>query len=224
VSAIRLAPQSPLLLKFAPLILKMANTGNMTIQILRSSYIDVMIQYFKNISQIGGLLLIYLTMGAIATEKERGTIAWILVKPVSKLEFVAAKFLVYWLSLLVSLIAAAIVCYLYTVILFRELPVKAFLYFNGLLLIYALTIVSLTLFYSALLKSQMAVGIASFCSWILLSVCSLNFIGDYLPTKYLQEGLWLLKGTLPWQPFLGSTILIIAFVVGTIFVFYRWEP
>jgi ABC-2 type transport system permease protein len=217
---------SPLLIKFAPLILKIANTGNMVIQILGSSYIDVMTQYLKNISQIGGLLLIYLSMGAIATEKERGTIAWILVKPVSRLEFMAAKFSAYWLSLLISLIIAAIACYLYTVILFQELPVKAFLCFNGLLLIHALTIVSLTLFYSTLLKSQMAVGIASFCSWILLSACSLlNFIGDYLPTQYLIGGFWLIKEPIfPWKPLLGSVILIAASFIGGTLVFRHWEP
>jgi ABC-2 type transport system permease protein len=185
-----------------------------------------MVQYSKSIFQIGTLLLIYLSMGAISNEKDSGTAAFILVKPISRWEFVAAKFAAYWLSLLISLVLAAIACYFYTIILFEELPIKMFVCFNGLLLIYILTITSVTIFYSALLKSQMAVGITSFCSWVLLSVCSFNdFIGDYLPTKYLNGGLWFLKGlTLPWQPVLGSVILIAASFIGGTLVFRHWEP
>ena len=52
---------------------------------------DAVAQFTKNIGQFGVLIAILVTMGSVATEKERGTAAFLLTKPIGRGAFVAAK-------------------------------------------------------------------------------------------------------------------------------------
>jgi hypothetical protein len=55
------------------------------------SLADAVDQLLKNVSQFGILAAILLAMGSVATEKDRGTAAFVLSKPASRAAFLAAK-------------------------------------------------------------------------------------------------------------------------------------
>lgn len=137
---------------------------------------DALGQYIKNITQFGFILAVLLGMGAVAGEKEHGTAAMILSKPLPRWAFVLSKFIAQSAVYLLAFLVAALGAYYYTWFLFEPLHLGAFMLGNGLLLVWLLTFAGITLLASTLAKSTgAAAGIA-------LLGCVLLLIGGSLPT------------------------------------------
>lgn len=143
---------------------------------------DALGQYIKNITQFGFILAVLLGMGAVAGEKELGTAAMILSKPLPRWAFVLSKFIAQSLVYLLAFTIAAIGAYYYTWILFEPLHLGAFLLGNVLLLIWLLTFAGVTLLASVLTRSTgAAAGLALLGAIILLIGGSLPNIGPLFP-------------------------------------------
>ena len=75
---------SPLLAKFTPEMLKVIPglPPGLLEAIPAPTVTDAISQYVKNMSQFGILLALLVTMGVVVQEKERGTAAFFLTRPV----------------------------------------------------------------------------------------------------------------------------------------------
>ncbi len=116
---------SPLMTKLTPELGKLmpADSG-ISIQVTRPPSVgDVIVQYVKNTAQFGILLAILLSMGTVAQEKDKGTAAMILVKPLPRGAFLGAKFMALAALFAITILAAAIACYYYTLLLFEAMNV-----------------------------------------------------------------------------------------------------
>ncbi len=83
---------SPLLAKFLPEIIKAAAGDQLpTIPIPTPVTTDSVAQLWKNLAQFGAFAAIVLAMGSVATERDRGTAAFVLSKTVSRGTFLGAK-------------------------------------------------------------------------------------------------------------------------------------
>ena len=103
---------------------------------------DAISQYVKNMSQFGILLALLVTMGVVVQEKERGTAAFFLTRPVSRETFLLAKFSALAVTFIASLVLAAAGCWYYTLVLFSPLARGPFLALNGLMLVVFLVYIS----------------------------------------------------------------------------------
>jgi len=108
---------SPILAKYTPDIVKLA-ASSVAIHVPTPTIKDAVAQLVKNLSQLGVLVAILLAMGTVAGEKESGTAAFIIVKPVSRFAFLAAKFCGLALTMLGAVAVCGAAAYLYTVLLF----------------------------------------------------------------------------------------------------------
>lgn len=174
---------SPLLARFTPEILKSVAGGQFTITLPTPTAGDAVDQLAKNLGQFGGLIAVLLAMGAVATEKERGTAALFLTKPVSRAAFLAAKLVAIGLTLAISTAIATAGAWFYTLVLFEPLPVAgvaagAVLQWLTLLAWAAITFVGSTLTRSSLAAAGL--GIVAFLVVGLLSI--VPTIAPYLPT------------------------------------------
>ena len=130
---------SPLLAKYTPELLRSIPDMPPEFTELMSKLFpepglkDAIDQYVKNTSQFGILLVIVLTMGVIAQERERGTAAMLFSKPVKRSAFVLSKWLAGMATVTASVILASLACAVYTVFLFGSLPIGEYLIFNLLL-------------------------------------------------------------------------------------------
>src|SRR6476660_2640561 len=115
---------SPLLAKFLPEILKAAGgdqLGNLTIPAPVPA--DAVAQLWKNLAQFGAFAAIILAMGAVATEKDRGTAAFVLAKTASRGGFLAAKAVAIGLVLaIVTILAVAVGC-IHAAIMFEPMAI-----------------------------------------------------------------------------------------------------
>lgn len=184
---------SPVTAKLAPEILKSLTVSagqtsqTISIQLPEPTAADAVAQFLKNLTQIGVIAMILVAMGTVALERERGTAATVLSKPVSRLSFLLAKFTALTLSLVTSLALAAVACYYYTVVLFGSQDAGTFLQVSLLAALYLWVLLAVTFFCSALFKSQIAAGGLAFGVYVGLSFLSIvPQIKDYLPGALIE--------------------------------------
>jgi ABC-2 type transport system permease protein len=172
------------------------------------------------------ILALLVTMGSVVVEKDKGTAALMLVKPLPRSTFILAKFLALVFTFGVSLLAAAIADYYYTLYLFQPLEIGPFLALNGFMLLDALVYVAITLFASTLVKSQAAAAGIGFGALLILALLgSFPPLKDKLPDQLVQWGAELMTGahTAYWPALLISVGIILASLLGAWLVFRKQE-
>jgi len=188
---------SPLLAKFTPEMLAAVPglPAGMADFIPTPTVADAMTQYIKNMSQFGILLALLMSMGSVAQEKERGTAALILTRPVSRGTFILAKFAGLKFTFVISLLLASLGCWYYTWLLFEALPWGPFLLMNALILVNLMVYIALTLLCSTLARSQSAAGGLAFGGLILLAgLGAIPRLAEYLPGRLFEWGAALTLG------------------------------
>lgn len=217
---------SPVLAKFTPELMTLIPTGGITIQMPAPTVMDAIGQYIKNMAQFGIILALLLTMGAIAQEKDKGTAAMMLVKPLPRGAFLTAKFLGLSAMFAVALAMAGIAAYYYTLVLFEALNILHWLALNALLFVYVLVFVAITLFCSTLTKSQVAAGGVALVLMIIIGLIgSIPGLGKYLPGELITWGTRLMTGdtTTSWTAFGVSMGLILVPLLAAWLIFKGQE-
>src|SRR4029078_6308053 len=113
-----------------------------------------------------------LAMGSVAVEKERGTAALLLTKPVSRGAFLLAKLLAIAATLLVGLLLGAVGGYYYTLILFEAVPTLGWAALASLLLVALVAYASLTFLGSVLSRSSLAAAAIGIGAMVVLAIVS----------------------------------------------------
>ena len=215
---------SPLLAKLTPELIKLVPEGESLATLIPApTAADAVAQYAKNMNQFGIVLALLVTMGAVAQEKDKGTAAMMLVKPMPRSVFLMAKFAALSLTFAVSIALAAIGSYVYTRVLFGALNAPAWLALNILLLIYVLVFVALTLLCSTLMRSAVAAGGLAFGTLIVLSILSaLPAIAEVLPGQLIVWGTGLALGAdIAAWPALGVSLALIAISLVAAWLFFE---
>jgi ABC-2 type transport system permease protein len=153
-------------------------------------------QYVKNMGQFDLILAVLLGMGAIAQEKDKGTAAMMVVKPLPRGSFLGAKFLGLAAVFAISIAIAAIGSYYYTGLLFEWMGIVPWLVLNVFLFLYVLVIVAITLLCSTIMNSQAAAG------GMVVGIIMLGFIlgairnmGRFLPGELNTWSIRLMHGS-----------------------------
>ncbi len=188
---------SPLLAKYTPEILKAVPGGEQFAGLVPTpTMADAVAQYIKNIGQFGILLALLLSMGAIANEKEKGTAALVLVKPLSRGSFILSKYLGLVIIFFISVLLAGLGGYYYTALIFSPPDISAWITLNLLMWLVMLVYVAITLLFSTLVKSQAAAIGLSFATLLLLAaIGAVPSIASWLPNQLINWGASLFSPT-----------------------------
>ena len=219
---------SPLLAKLTPDLLRSIPDmpAGLADMIPDPSLSDAVAQYVKNMSQFGILLALLMSLGSVAQEKERGTAAMMLTHPISRLNFLLAKFMGLIVVFAASLALAALGCWYYTMLLFDALPWEPYLALNGLMLVVFLVYIAATLLCSTLVRTQGAAAGLAFAVLVLIGgVGSLPRISEFMPGNLFNWGTSLTLGgnETAWPAFWIGLGLIAAFLFAAWMLFRRQE-
>lgn len=188
---------TPLLLHYLPSLLQ--TTGDSTpIPIPDFTAADVVGEYFESITQIGIVVVILVAMGAVARERERGTAAMTLSKPVGRGTFVTSKLAALAVTFATGLVGGAVACGSYTAILFGELNVSSFIAANLLVGLFFLVCLAAILLCSTFFKSQLAAGGLALVA--IVGIWALSFIPQlelYAPMGVISWGQRMVAGPGP---------------------------
>ncbi|MGE5224950.1 MAG: ABC transporter permease [Omnitrophica WOR_2 bacterium] len=219
---------SPLFAKYTPELLRMLPGGeDFASMVPEPTLLDSVAQYVKNVNQFGILLALLFTMGVVAQEKERGTAAMMLVKPISRGAFLLAKFVALGLAFLISIVLAGIGAYYYTMILFSAPDFGAWMALTALIWLQVLVYIALTLLFSTLVRSQAAaagLGLGAILIFSLLG--SLPSLGRYLPGELVSWGMGFFtpaRLSAAWPAFWVSLGIILVSLAAAWLVFERQE-
>ena len=211
---------SPLTAKYTPELLKAIGTGQPGVQITfpTPTVADAIAQYLKNVAGTGIFVAILLPMGMVAREKERGTAAFVLTKPVSRAAFLGAKLVALLVLLGVGVLLAAIVTYIYTAILFEPLSLGGFIGCSALVLLSLVAYGLLTFLGSTLVSSQLAAVGIGLAAWVLISIIGISpAAAQYTPAGLMEPASALARGTTPEHLLLSVVAnLILCVVVAAI--------
>lgn len=209
---------SPVLARYTKELLNLLGgqaTGGIQFVLPDPTAADAIGQLLKNVGQFGILMAILLAMGAVATEKDRGTAALILTKPASRLAFLLAKLVAIAVTLGVSVGVAFVFGWIYTVSLFDNTALNpaGYVAMAVFLWLTILAYAALTLLGSTLTSSVAGGAGFGVVALIVTSVvAALPTIGAFMPTALNGPAANLALGR-PivvdlWQPLLGTLLFI----------------
>lgn len=218
---------SPLMAKMTPQIMTMVPGGEAFVGLIPEPTInDAVAQYIKNITQFGILLALVFSMGSMTVEKDKGTAAMILSKPMPRGSFLLAKFASLALTFIIAVVIAGVAAYYYTYFLFGQMNVLNWLTLNGLIVLYILVYIAITLLYSTLTRTQyVAIGL-SFGTLIFLGILgSLPGFGINLPDALISNASLLMSGypVTNWTGLWVSLGIIVVSITTAWLVFRKQE-
>jgi ABC-2 type transport system permease protein len=218
---------SPLMAKMTPQIMTMVPGGEAFVGMIPEPTInDAVAQYIKNITQFGILLGLVFSMGSMTVEKDKGTAAMILSKPMPRGSFLLAKFASLALTFIIAVVIAGVAAYYYTYFLFGQMNVLNWLTLNGLIVLYILVYIAITLLYSTLTRTQyVAIGL-SFGTLIFLGILgSLPGFGINLPDALISNASLLMSGypVTNWTGLWVSLGIIVVSITTAWLVFRKQE-
>lgn len=209
---------SPLLAKFLPEIITAAGGDALGgLEIPTPTAADAVLQVQKNLGQFGALAAILLAMGAVASELERGTAAFVLVHPVGRGAFLAAKAIAIGLVLVLSVAVAIALGWFYTAILFGPPDVVAWVWLGVLSWLALSAWAALTFLASALTGSAIAAAGLGFVALLVVSlVAAVPAITRWTPSGLSGAATALATGTSSvgdlgldlWAPIVATLALI----------------
>jgi ABC-2 type transport system permease protein len=223
---------SPVTARYMTQILTFAATGEPELEqflelIPPPTPLDSVDQYINNLTGIGLLVVVLLVMGLVAQEKDRGTVVLVLARPVSRVAFLLTKFAAFATWLVLCVVAAGLVAYLYTGLLFGEwLAAGSFAALNALMILYFLVIAALTFLGSTLTRSSFAAAAIGLGVWALISLLgNIRALGDYVPGRLAAAAAQLPRGQAfeSWPAIAVSLVLLALALVVSIIVFQRQE-
>lgn len=216
---------SPVLAKVMPDILKSAG-GGIQITIPTPTVRDAMDQFTKNVGQMGALIAILISMGAVATEKERGTAGFLLTKPVGRVEFLLGKITAIAILLGLGLTSAGLLAAVYTAVLFEPLPVAGTVASIALLWLSLAVYASVTFLASVVTRSALVAGGVGFAAFIGVGIVStFPSLGLYTPSGLAAPAVALALG-LPGSNLAGPVFVnlaLIGLLLGAAGIAFRRE-
>lgn len=219
---------SPLLVKFTPQMLGAIEGAEMFAELIPEMTItDAIGQHIETITQFGFIIVILIGMGVVAAEKEKGTAAIVLSKPLSRASFLNSKYAGQTLMYILAFALVVAGGYYYTTVLFGDLDFWLYVVINLLLLLWILVFAAVTLLGSTLGNSTgAAAGFSLGGAVLLLLAGSIPNFGSLLPNGLLawagQMGTQAGPGT-NWGAVTMSIVIIIICLIAALGSFERQE-
>lgn len=180
---------SPLLSRYMQEIIAASMGDSFPLVVSPTTWVDSYSQLYSNLSQIGGLSVIFIFMGCVVGEKQSGSAALTLTKNLHHTTFIMAKFIAATALIIISTFSAVLLCYTYTYNLFgyagefQNVLMGALVYS-----IFAVVLLGSTILSSTIAKSTAVSALLSFCAFLLLVVSNyVPKIGAYLPGTLLSK-------------------------------------
>lgn len=168
------AVMSPLAALATPALVESVTSSQpgVVIQIPDPTYVDSYLQWIKNLSQIGMLLVVFASGGLIANERVGGTAVLVVTKPVSRMAFVVAKYVSQAALVALATALGALVTYVGTLLAFGEAPAGRLFGSSAAWLAGALVAIAVVEALSAVLPT-LAAGIGGLVLWGLGGVAAI---------------------------------------------------
>lgn len=201
---------SPAAARYMPEIFAAMDMQGIVIQLPPPTVADANVQFVKNMSQIGAIVAILVAMGAVSRERDKGTVAFTLSKPVPRGAFLLAKAMALVIVTWAALALAALAHWYYTWLLLGPLPLGNCAAMAALTGLYLTALLAITFLGSTLTKSLAVSAAAGFGGYLLISLLgAIPRLAPYLPGDLLGRALAAGNGALQmaWGGVVSSVVI-----------------
>lgn len=186
---------SPASAKYLPRLMETLGGASLAAALPTPTAGDAYAQLAKNVTQLGALVVVVVSMAVVSSERERGTLAFLLSKPVARASFLAAKLAALATTIALGMVVAAATAYAYTTLLFSA-PGPGFVALCAAALLSLLVLATVTLAGSTITGSAVAAGGIGLVALVLFGVVSmLPTIGPYTPAGVVGRAIEVASGT-----------------------------
>lgn len=138
----------------------------------------------RNLVEFGGLAAILLAMGSVASERERGTTALVLARPVTRTAYLAAKAVAIAMTIGLATALGVLGAWLYTGLLFEPPPMLPWVQLGMLVWLAVLVPAAITFAGSVLLRSSAGAAAVGLGALVVLALLSASPTPSaWLPTQ-----------------------------------------
>lgn len=209
---------SPLAAKYMPEIANSFLPENFIVELSAPVALDSWAQFFKNMSQIGLIVLVITFCNTMANEFTRGTLVNLLTKGLSRKSVVLSKFTAAAIIWTISYFLAFIVAYVYTQYFWR----------HDFMLVPLLFAVLCLWFFGILLLAVVVSGGAMFNTihgtllFTITFILLITLVGafpelqKYTPVALIMDNLLIMQSEVPASDYFGAIIVSICLSILTI--------
>lgn len=221
-----LGMMSPLLTKLLPDIISSMEDTGIVIELPEQSAIDAWIQFFKNVSQMGMLILIIVFSGIMSGEFSKGTLINLLTKGLKRKTVILSKMLAATILWTVSYLVCLAVCYVYTAYFWGTGGLNHTLLAFIAPWLFGEFLIAVLIFGGTLFSNMYGSLLSCFAVVVVLNVISIiPNVAKYNPVSLAGGTVALFAGTSEPSDFIPAVIicavLIIALVVASIAIFNK---
>ncbi|PWU66855.1 MULTISPECIES: ABC transporter permease [Gracilibacillus] len=162
-------------------------------------------------SMLGVLVVIAITMGVIAGERKSGVAELILVKPVRYVTYILAKWSAKLLLVFVSYLVGMLASWYYVNLLFGEITIIEFFSLFLFYFVWLIFVVTLTVFYNTMMKVPGLVLTSTVITIMAMSVLNqiFSFRLPWLPNSISEHITTMLtEGSIPNELWMASAITL----------------
>lgn len=209
---------NPITAKFTPDLLESFMEEGVSINLPEPTIMDSWMQFFKNVNQMGLIVLVIMFSGIISNELAKGTLINMLTKGLSRKTVILSKFTSTCLIWTVVYFLAELVTFLYSMLFWDDTEVANLLFSVSLVWMFGIFLISAVILGGILFKSSY--GAMLFCGLIVACLLFLNMlpsIKEYNPVQLVVVNMDLLKENIEVSDLLkciwvniGASVLFLA--------------
>ena len=218
---------NPLTAKLLPELLKTVDTEGYTIIMnMEPSALDSWAQFYKNIPEMGLVVIVILFSGMMSTEYTKGTLINMLTKGLSRKNVIFAKLTMAFTLWTLSYVICFLTTYGYTAYFWKDNGLENLVLAGACLWMFGNLLITMVMFFGVIVKG----GYGS----LLLTVVGVGtmFMINILPKFREYNPLFLASGNIGlinksveastfMIPFIVSLVLSVGFIVGSVVVFNK---
>ncbi|MFZ7133248.1 MAG: ABC transporter permease [Eubacteriales bacterium] len=209
---------SPIMAKYLPQIIGTFD-ANLAGVIPEPQIMDAYAQFFKNIGQIAFIIMIIIFSGIVAQEKNKGTLVMILSKKINRSIIIISKFAASAIIFSMCYLLAGIICWIYGSYLFPGEELHHIILAMGSMWLFGMLTVSISIFFSTLLKNSSMAAMGSFVTWILITLIgSIPKISAYAPTVFSSKNLLMIQGMIELKDLIIPVIIVLIMIMGLLLI------
>lgn len=204
---------NPLTAKLMPKLLSSLESGGITITMPEPSAIDSWTQFFKNVPQMGLIVMVIVFSGIMANEYSKGTLIILLTKGLRRRTVIVSKFITSTIVWTIGYWLCAGISYAYTIYFFDE-KVENLLFAMMCLWVFGILMISVVLLGGVLVKSNYGSMILAGGFYVILSLLSIpTKIKKYNPIMLSSSNMTLLNLENEPSDFIVPLILTIFLII-----------
>ncbi len=219
---------NPIVAKLTPDIMKSLVEQGISISLPEPTILDSWAQFFKNVSQMGLIVLVIMFSGIISNELSKGTLVNMLTKGLSRKTVILSKFTSTCLIWTLAYFLSALVTFLYSMLFWEDTEVANLLFSISIVWIFGIFLISAVILGGILFKTSY--GAMLFCGVIVACLLFLNIfpkVAEYNPIQLISVNMDILKENIEISEViksigvtLGASIL---FMISSIVIFCKRE-